>query len=95
MSITSELYEFRMSLFDHGEPDEFLLLIWNSKMTLAATETLDMDAKVQYLCTIFRGEALSKFDLMSTDVENTDTSLTADYIIKGLGWFFSCGFTFF
>ena len=81
MSITSELYEFRMSLFDHGEPDEFLLLIWNSKMTLAATETLDMDAKVQYLCTLFRGEALRKFDLMSTDVENTDTSLTVMYIL--------------
>ena len=24
---TSDLYEFRMSLFDHGEPEEFLFLL--------------------------------------------------------------------
>ena len=26
-SITSDLYEFNMSLFDHGNPEEFLLFI--------------------------------------------------------------------
>ena len=57
-------------------------------MTLAATGTLVMDAKVQYLCTLFRGEALRKFYFLSTNVKNTDTSLTVDYLLKGLGWYF-------
>ena len=75
-SSTSDLYEFRMSLFDHGKPEEFLLFVRNFQTTLAATGTLETEAKVQYLCVIFLGEALHQFDLLSADVENTDTSLT-------------------
>ena len=29
-----------MSLFDHDDPDDFLLFIWNFQMTLVATGTL-------------------------------------------------------
>ena len=47
-----------------------------------------MEAKDQYLHTLFRGEALCQFDLLPADVENTDTSLTVDDLIKGLAWFF-------
>ena len=55
MSSTSDLYEFKMSLFDHGQPEEFLFFIHNFSMTLAATGTLEMNAKIQYLHTLFRG----------------------------------------
>ena len=68
---TLDLYEFKMSLFDHGEPGEFLLFIYNFNMTLAATGTLDTDADIQYLCTLVHGEELHKFDMLSSDVENT------------------------
>ena len=34
MSSTSDPYEFNMSLFDHGEPEEFLLFIRNFNITL-------------------------------------------------------------
>ena len=47
-SITSYLYEFRMSLFNYGHTEEFLLFILNVQMTLAATGTLDAEAKVRY-----------------------------------------------
>ena len=57
-----------MSLFGHGDPEEFLLLIINFNVNIAATWTLDMDKKVKYLCTLFPGEALYQFDLLSTDV---------------------------
>ena len=70
MSSTLEIYEFRMSLFDHGKPEELLLLVQNFQMTLAATGTLDIEAKVQYLCTLVRGEALCQFNLLSADVKN-------------------------
>ena len=45
-SSTSNLYEFNMHLFDHGDLEEFLLFIWNFNMTLTATSTLDMEANI-------------------------------------------------
>ena len=36
-----EIYVFKMSLFDHGDSEEFLLFFCNFNMTLAGTGTLD------------------------------------------------------
>ena len=60
-----------MSLFDHGYLEDFLLFIQKLNMILAATGTLDMDTKIQYLCPLVRGEALRQFYLLSADVKNT------------------------
>ena len=77
-----------MSLFDHGVPEETLLFVQNFKMTLVATGTLETDVKVQYLCTLVHGEALCQFDLLYSDVRNTETSLTVAYLLKGSVWYF-------
>ena len=58
MSCKSDLYGFRMSLFDHGNPEELLLVVRKFKMILASTGTLERETKVQYLCMPSRGEAL-------------------------------------
>ena len=42
MSSTLDLYEFRMSLFDNVETEEFLLFVLNFNMTLAASGTLEV-----------------------------------------------------
>ena len=55
MSSTPGLSEFRMSLSDHGEPEELLLFVQNFQMTLEATGMLETEAKVHYLCTLVRG----------------------------------------
>ena len=39
-SPTLDIYEFKMSLFDSGELEEFLLFVRNFNMTLAASWTL-------------------------------------------------------
>ena len=70
-SITSDLYDFKMYLFDHGKPEEFLLFIRNFRKTLAETWTLEMDARVNYICKLVSGEELCQFDLLSDVVENT------------------------
>ena len=47
--LTSEkldLYEFKMDLFDNGEPEEFLLFVLNFNTTLAASVTIETDSKV-------------------------------------------------
>ena len=51
---TSDLYEFSMSLFDLGEPEELLLFVKNFQINFAATGMLETEVKVQYLCMIFR-----------------------------------------
>ena len=86
-SSTSDLYEFKMSLFDHGKPEDFLLFIRNFNTNLAATGMLNMDTKIQYLCTLLHGEVLRQFDLLSADVKNTET-LNVDNYIKGLELYF-------
>ena len=55
-SSTLDPYKFRMFLFDHGKPEEFLLFVKNFQMNLAATGTLETEAKIQYLRTLVRGE---------------------------------------
>ena len=57
-----------MSLFENGEPEEFLLSVRNFNMTLAVSETLEMGAKIQYLRTLVRGEFLRQFESLSADV---------------------------
>ena len=54
-SSTLDLYEFKMSLFDHSKPEEFLLFIRNFNTTFVETGTLEMDANIQYLCTLVCG----------------------------------------
>ena len=54
-SSTSDLYEFKMSLFDHDKPEEFLLFVWNFQMNLVDTGMLETEIKVKYLCTLVRG----------------------------------------
>ena len=82
-SIMLYLFEFRMSLFDHGKPEQFLLYIKKFNTTIPEIGTLNMDTKSQYLCTLVCGEALCYFDLLSADMGNTET-LNLDYYIKGL-----------
>ena len=72
-SSTSDIYDFRMSLLDHGEPQEFLLFVRNFKMTLAATGTLETKEKVHYLFNLFRGGVLYQFYFVSSDAKNTKT----------------------
>ena len=82
-SATSYLYEFKMDIFDNGEPQEFLLFVWNFNMTLAEEGNLVTGAKVQYLSTPVHGEALCQFDSLFSDMEGTNP-LTVETAILGL-----------
>ena len=57
-------------------------------MTLEASVTLLDGVKIQYLCTLVRGEALRQFDTLSAVVGST-TSENLKSIILGLGAYFS------
>ena len=51
----SDIYEFKMALFDNGEFDEFLLFMQNSNMMLNESWMLTDNKKLQYIRTIIRG----------------------------------------
>ena len=68
---TYDLYELRMSFFDNVKLEEFLLLVCNFNMTLAASGTLEVDTKFQYLFTLVCREALRHIELLSADIEGT------------------------
>ena len=78
-----DLYEFKISLFDNGEPEDFLLFVRNFNMTLAASGRMDASAENQHLCTLVHGEALRQFDSLYADIEGTKTLNLGD-IIRGL-----------
>ena len=59
----------------------------NFNITLAASGTLEDGAKIQYLRTLVRGEALRKFDLFTDDMEGMNP-LTVETIILGLYSYF-------
>ena len=42
---------------------------------------------------LVRGEELHQFYLIYSDMENKNTYLTVDYILKGLAWYFPCEFS--
>ena len=44
---TSDLYEFKISLFDNGESEEFLLFVRNINTTLVASGTLEEGENIQ------------------------------------------------
>ena len=68
-SSSSDLYKFKMDMFDNGEPEEFLLFLQNFNITLAVSGTLATDKNIQYICTLVCVKLLCRFDLLSADVE--------------------------
>ena len=72
-----------MSLCENGKPEKFLLLVSNFNMTLTVSGTMEAGARIQYICTLVRGEALSHFVSLSADVESMQT-LNVDDIIRSL-----------
>ena len=80
----SDLYEFKISLFDNYGLEEFLLLVQNLKIMIEALEILADSAKLQYIYTILRGEALHQFDTFCAQAGSTNKTYL-NRIIPGLG----------
>ena len=77
-----------MALFYDGDQEDFVFA-HIFKMILKASGRLQDAAKIQYLCTLVRGESLRQFDMLFADFESI-TPLT----LEALFWYwvrtFSC-----
>ena len=81
-SENSDVYEFRIDLFDNGESEEFLLFVCYFNMTLVASRMFNTGANIQYLHMLVRGEALRQFDMLSAEVRSA-TSENLTFVILG------------
>ena len=87
MDLTSEksdLYKFKIALFDKGNPEEFLLFVKNLKMMLKVLGMLSASTKRKYLRTLLCGRALHQFATFHAQVGSTDTK-HLNRIVLGLG----------
>ena len=73
-----------MALFEKGNPEEFLLFVWNLQMTLKDSGELATSTDVQYICTLLHVEALHQIDTLSIEVGSTNAT-HLNRIILGLG----------
>ena len=65
-----------------------MLFISNFKNTIKASVTYKYDAKIQYLCTLLRGEALCQFDTLSSEVRSASPeNLTSIVLVLGKYFF--------
>ena len=64
----SDLYDFKMALFENDEPEIICCLYGTFQMTLKESRTLATGANIQYICVILRGKALFQLERLSIDV---------------------------
>ena len=55
---------FKMALFDNGNPEEFLLFVWNFQMTLEESGYIAASINIRYLPTLLRGEVLHQLGVL-------------------------------
>ena len=58
----SETYNMNISMFNDGQPDEFLALLNNFKIEIDGTGTTSPPGRINYLLTMLCGQALREFD---------------------------------
>ena len=83
----SDLYKFKMTLFDNGNPEEFFLFMQNFKMTPEALDKLFSSVKLHYLPTVLHGKAPCQIDTFYDQTGSTNTP-HLNRIILGVGTYF-------
>ena len=83
MDAASETKKLKIVTFKHGQPEDLLQLMKNFKRAFDGTDTKTAAGKINYLCTLLRGEALQEFDKLSS--KNAGTKRThLKFIQEGL-----------
>ena len=81
------LYEFKMALFNNGNPEEFLLFVRNLQMALKASGALAASTAIQYISMLFHGETLPQIYALCVKVRSTTTT-HLNCNILGFGTYF-------
>ena len=63
---TSETYNINMSTFEDSQPEEFLVILKNFSIPIDATVSTSALERINYICTMLRGEYLIQFDELAS-----------------------------
>ena len=78
------MYEFNMTLFENGEPEETLLFVHHFNMLLNAYGMLSASSKLHYICNILHIGAIYQFDDLCIQIGSTAMA-HLNQVILGLG----------
>ena len=67
----SDLYEFKMDLFDNVDLEYLLLFVRNFQITLEVLGVIAASAKIKYLCTLLSGGELHQLYMLYVEVGST------------------------
>ena len=62
----SDMYNININTFNDVQPEEFLALLKNFKITIDGTGTSTLSGRISYLHTILRGQRLREFDKLQS-----------------------------
>ena len=66
-----EKYNINMSTFEYGQPEELLAIIKNLKIEIDGIGTTSPSVRINYMCTMIRGEALIEFEKLEVNKHST------------------------
>ena len=81
------LCEFKTTLLENSDPQEFLLFIWIFQTNLEDSGALTDSANINYFCTLLHVEVLRQLGTLSFEV-GSKTMIHLSRIILGSGTYF-------
>ena len=88
MQENSDMYEFKMYLFDNSEPNGFLFFVQNFNKALNASVMLAANVKIYYLHNLLCRQAPNQFYTLCVQLGST-TMAHLNQVILGLGMYFT------
>ena len=82
-SLGSEIYKFKMTIFENDQTEELLQFLKNFKKAVNGTCNTAVIGRIYYLQILIRGEVLREFDILSRK-KNSTTSAQLKEIQQGL-----------
>ena len=82
-SATSEMHNINMTTFDNGQPEEFIEILNNFRISIDGTGTTSVTWRINYLHMMLNWKSIIYFDELSS--HNTDTiNYHLKHIMEGL-----------
>ena len=70
-SVGSETYEFKITIFENGAPEELLQFLTNGNKAIKVTGAMTAAVRINFLRTLLRVEALQEFDILASQNNGT------------------------
>ena len=70
-SLGSETYEFKITIFENGAPEELRQFLTNVNKAIKVTGAMTVAVRINFLRTLLHVEALQEFDILASQNNGT------------------------